>query len=281
MAPRRKKPVASVRIALPPKPTAWTGSIPFENLEGHSWGRIVRPFIGGFAPTSAETVRNNSFSPWCSLDLHRFIHRLVTDYEMPDVNGSPKGIQDYYEGVVLPLGVAHGNFFSGSPRPLSEWRDELNRISNLVGIVQQRQAGSWNEDDEIKLAAVLTATYNGMIAFDAAGVVLRPQSLIDYAWLLTARDCWQDISYSICAGCIANSALDIDARREVPDTGLPTARFKSGRPVRHCGRRCSNRASTREKGIKVAMATHEALTDEIVALRRELDELKGSDNVLA
>ena len=230
---------------------------------------------------SAETVRNNAFSPWCSLDLHRFIHRLITDYDKLDVNGSPKGIQDYYEVVVLPLGVAHGNFFSGSPRPLSEWRDELNRISNLVGIVQRRQAEPWNDDDEIKLSAVLTATYNGMLAFDATGVVLRPQSLVDYAGLLTARDCWQDISYSICAGCVAKSALDIRARREVPDTGLPTARFKSGRPVRYCGRRCSNRAAAREKGIKVAMAAHEALTDEIAALRRELDELKGSHNVLA
>lgn len=168
--------------------------------------------------TPAKVRRENRFDVWCGYDLHlqiymRFKKRMRA-----------KGVMELANDIL----TAHGFLVDGT---LADWREAFIQICEVQSA----------EDDKFELlkqrideTCTTTITHSGMI--------IKPGNLLGWIYLSILRDHWDKIIYSECGSP--------QCGRLVPNFGIPTERFKSGRQVNYCGKRCRNEAVEQQRFIK-------------------------------
>ena len=75
-----------------------------------------------------------------------------------------------------------------------------------------------------------------------------------WCWALAVRDRLQKITYSVCTGCQRTVKHELEVR-EIPSVGLPTKRFKNGRPMKFCGPYCASKDSEYNRALEIVKSS--------------------------
>jgi hypothetical protein len=249
-------------MALPPEVSNVDEVPSFSELAGRGWQRLVQPpVVSGWSHAAAHARRQNRFAQWCGYDTHIYLSKLLEAWQ--ECDGKAQG---FYETVVGPTLLNHGNLFGEEARTVAQWRDAVLDIARGAMLALQHQLGEIDDDESLRLDALLTTQLNDAelvsAVYVADGPALKPLTLEGWCWLSIGRDLWENLTYRTCEGCESNPNITPEAIRNVPSSSLPNARFVTGTKVRFCGSYCSN------------VVSRIARTEEIARLRAELDELR-------
>ena len=192
--------------------------------------------------------RDNRFYTWCGLDTHRWITKLYTSWAAAEgTKLTKKNSAAFAQDVVEPIQDTHGNIFHTAMYgdqnyySLNVWHDAIAALAAAVSTTDYT-TDFITADEQFKSNVTEQVT--------PKGIDYQANNILGWCYILKLRDLWHDITYGDCAGCSVTRKPD-HFKREVPNLGLPTARFKDGRTVRNCGTYCAARVSDYRRALKI------------------------------